>query len=141
MATEYIAEILHWDRPLHLLPSPGGIPEEHTFQGELLFGRGIELEGRVIAPPRHRGKRFRVWLSALWFLQDQEPIDYLGGVSERRAQSGGTELLVSLYAPQDALETAAVCLGATWKYVRVTTAGRLRGGARVVQFSFSRLRP
>src|SRR5205085_1432144 len=138
MATDYVAEILAWDQPLNFRRSPGGIPEELTFRGEFVFIGGLELEGRVLAPSRHRGKRFRVWLSALTPPPSrQAPISSLGGLSERVTQPARSELIVSLNLPEDAMEAAAICLGSIWKYLRVTTAGRAREGARVIAFSFT----
>jgi hypothetical protein len=141
MTTEYLVEIVHWDRTLHLLPSPGGIPQEHTFQGDLIYAGGLEFEGRVLSPPRHRRKRFRVWLSKLWpSVADDQPLGRVGSISERATATSGRELLVSLYAPESALEPATVCFGACWKYFRMTTSGRNRAGANITRFAFSRSR-
>jgi hypothetical protein len=139
MATEYLVEIMGWDNVLSLMLSPGGIPEEHTFQGGLVYLRHLEIEGRVHAPGRHRDKRFRVWLSAIW---PPEPggefAGDLGSLEERASNAGKREILTNLYAPEAALPPAAVCLESSWKYLRVTTTGRSRGRAKVTRFSFSR---
>lgn len=140
MATKYLVEIIGWDQALHLSPSPGGIPEEHTFQGELIFVRHLEIEGRVRAPSRHRDKRVRVWLSELWPPEtSNEPVGNVGNVEERTIQGLGQEFVVSLFVPQTALAPAAICLGSCWKHLRMTTVGRGRARAKVIEFSFSRL--
>jgi len=139
MATEYVIEIGSWDQSIDLMPSPGGIPEEHTFQGGLVFIRHLEIEGSVRSPVRHRGKRLRIWLSALWLPEVRtHSLNELGTIEERASTDGGGELLANLYAPEAALAPAAACLGSCWKYLRLTTAGRSRSRARVTQFSFSR---
>ena len=139
MATEYLVEIVSWDQALHLFPSPGGIPEEHTFQGQLIFGRHLEIEGRLLSPPRHHGKRLRVWLSSLGPAgAGADPIKDVGNVEERVSRDLGRELVANLYAPEHALAPAAICLGSAWRYLTFTTMGRSPGGARVIEFSFSR---
>lgn len=139
MATRHLVEITSWDQPLTLRFSPGGIPEEYTFQGGLIFLRHLEIEGYVHSPARHRRKRLRVWLSELWPTETRtEPVNDVGSVEERVAADGGGELLANLYVPQSALAPAAICLGSCWKYLHLTTARRSRTQARVIRFSFSR---
>ena len=139
MPTEYLAEITRWDQGLSLMARPVGIPEEHAFQGGLVFVRHLEIEGRISAPIRHREKRLRVWLSALWPPEPGgEALIDVGSLEERTSNDGGRELLTNLYAPESALAPAAVCLGSCWKYLRMITAGHSRSRARVTQFSFSR---
>lgn len=139
MGTEYLVEIKSWDQALSLMPSPGGIPETHTFQGELVYVRHLELDGRVHAPPRHRDRRLRVWLSALWLPErDGDTLGNLGSVEERASNDGDRELLANLYVPESALAPAAVCLESCWQYLHMTTAGHSRSRARVTRFSFSR---
>jgi hypothetical protein len=139
MGTEYLVEIVGWDQGLHLGRSPGGIPEEHTFQGELIFVRHLEIEGRILAPSRHRDKRLRIWLSERWRPNAHaDSVNDVGSLEARVSDDLGREFLVQLYAPESALEPAAVCLGTSWKCLRLKTGRMGRNGARVTDFSFSR---
>jgi hypothetical protein len=136
-----LIELRQRDRSLDLLPSPGGVPEEHTFQGELIFVSSIQLEGRILDPPTHRGKRFRAWLSKLWLPASlDELIDDVGSLSERSV-ADGAEFLANLAAPESALEPATVCLSATWRFLELSVAGSMTDGAVIKSFRLSRNPP
>jgi len=119
MTTDYLVEIKSWDRALHLLPSPGGIPEEHTFQGDMIFVRSIQFEGRVLEPSADRGKLFRGWVFKLWEPDSaDEPITDVGSIEERGGVDS-SELLANLYVPERALEPATICFASCWRYLRL----------------------
>ena len=58
-----LIEILSWDWALHVGMAPDGVPQEHRHQGGLLYGRGLDIVGQIVAPERRHGQSVRVWIA------------------------------------------------------------------------------
>lgn len=135
---EFVVEILGWDHGLHVQIMPDTAPGEHRFQGDLIYVRSIEIEGRVVSPSGRCAQKVRVWLSELPDHELSALSSEVGSVDERNRRAGDSELLVSLWAPQNTLEPATICLAASWRYLSFTTVGSPVKGAAVTSFSFAR---
>ena len=138
-AQEFLIEITGRNRSLHLLPSPPSLPKAHRFQGGLIYSSGLELQGRVVSPQLHTGQLIRIWTYE--FRTDSaearsEP--YLGSLEHRSERSTDSEIIGSIYLPQGSLEASSVCLGAVWRYLRMSVLGDLSHGASIRSFQFSR---
>jgi len=118
-----LVEIVKWDVSLHVGLSSEATPPEQRFQGGLSFVRGIELDGRIVAPESLRGKSIRVWHSTfgteLRFGEDG--LDEVGQLWTHSPQSGRADLTCTLLLPESSLPLAVVALGAVWKYLRIWT--------------------
>ena len=135
----YLIEILTWDWSLYVGMEPKPMPDEAGFQGQLMYARGVDIRGRVVAPRIYRGKSIGVSLSPIGKEILFGP-DGLGGVGQLIAYEeplGGREFGASVLLPEDALPSVITCLASAWKYIHIWTTGSLPN-ASVSAASFSR---
>jgi hypothetical protein len=134
-----LIEIEAWDGSLHVGLSSDLTPPEYRFQGGLSYVRGFDVDGRVVAPGRHRAKKIRLSLSPFgpdtWF--GPEGLDEVGQLNIHAAQSGKADFSATLLIPEAALPLAATCLSSVWRYVHVWTFDEDSERASVSAFSFS----
>jgi hypothetical protein len=134
----FLVEIQDWNCSCFVELSPASTPAEFRFQGGLLFTSGLEIEGQVMDPPSARGKRVRLWISASKSEHDElDPVLGLGWIGER-APHGIPEFHATLDLAGLDLPTAAACLAANWKFIRIDTPDPTRDGPNVTAFSFAR---
>ncbi|ODT64452.1 MAG: hypothetical protein ABS77_00585 [Phenylobacterium sp. SCN 69-14] len=136
----FLIEIQKWDWNLHVGLSPPSTPVEQRFQGGLLYTRGLDIEGQVVAPKAHRAKSIRIWVSPLGPDIDFSPegLQEVGRFYYEASRPEETGLEASLFLPQSALENVITCLGSIWRYVHIWTEGDDTAPASVTDFSFSR---
>lgn len=134
-----VVEIESWDGNLHVGLAPQSTPSEHRFQGGLMFVRGFEIKGQVIAPKARSAKAIRVWLAP--FGPEAEfgdgGLDEVGQLRTLHQARRGRDLAATLLVPATALPFAATCLGSTWKYLHIWTFDEEDERASVSAFSFS----
>jgi hypothetical protein len=100
-----LIEIVNWDWALHVGMSSESTPPEYRFQGGLLYSRGIDIEGRIVAPTSQAGKVIRIWVSPVGSEIEFGPdgLDEVGQFREYPDQPRGREFEVTLLLPQDSL--------------------------------------
>lgn len=134
-----LVEIQAWDADLHLGLSSDLAPVEHRFQGGLSYVRGFHLDGRVVAPARHRAKAARVWLSP--FGPDMrfgsDGLDEVGQLHIYPPSAGKADFNATLLVPEASLSVAATCLSSVWRYLHIWTFDEEVERASVSAFSFS----
>jgi hypothetical protein len=135
----YLIEIERWDWNLHVALSPDATPPGQRFQGGLMYGRGLEIEGRILAPPPNRGQAIRVWTSNIGPEIDFTPQgqDDVGRLYNHRNKPGHRAYAATLLLPQDALPMAITCLASIWKYIHIWTVGEHNDEVQVTGFAFS----
>jgi len=136
----HLIEITEWDFGLHLSISPGAQPQEHRFQGGLLYSRSLTIYGTVVSPENQSGKAIR--LTVLPFGSDVQfgpsSLQELGQLREVVDQTSAFQLTSTLILPEDALPLTVNALATVWKFLHVWTEGDPSTRAAVKGFSFSR---
>ena len=113
-----------------------------------MYGRGLEIEGRILAPPPNRGQAIRVWTSNIGpeidFTPQGQDIDFtpqgqddVGRLYDHRNKPGHRAYAATLLLPQDALPMAITCLASVWKYIHIWTVGEPHDEVQVTGFAFS----
>jgi len=133
-----LIEVLSWDWALHVGMAPASMPPERRFQGGLLYTRGLEISGRVVAPGVRRGQAVRVWITPVAPDLDFGPkgLREVGQCRPGR-ETSGTSFEVSLLLPCDALSGAITCLSTVWKYLHLWTTDGPPDHAAISDFAFS----
>ena len=136
----FLVEIQKWDWSLHVGLSPTSMPVEQRFQGGLLYTRGLDIEGQVVAPKDYRAKSIRIWVSPLGpdIVFGPDGLQDVGRFYSKSGRPGGTDLEASLFLPQSALENAITCLGSIWRYVHIWIDRDNTDPSSITDFSFSR---
>jgi hypothetical protein len=114
-------EIVAWDWNLYLGPSHPLTPRKYRFQGGLNYSRGIEIQGRVRAPARDRGKPIRVWISPFGpkVRFGKNGLSDVGTFYRGRLDASRGDIEASLMLPENALHSALTCLASVWKYLDI----------------------
>lgn len=135
----YLIEIERWNWNLYVALSPDASPPETRFQGGLHYGRGLEIEGRILAPPPNRGQTIRIWTLNMGPDVDFTPQgeDDVGRLYDHRNRAGHLAYEASLLLPQDALPMAISCLASVWRYIDIWTAREPDDEVQVTGFAFS----
>lgn len=135
---EFAVDLLGCEGGFHLMPSPRGMPKAHGFQGQMIYSRMLELEGRVASPKPYAGKPMRIWLSRLerWHFERHRPA-YIGDILDRSEELPGGGLEAVLYIPKDAWPTSTICLGGIWRHLRLSGVDGDGHRMTVVALSFS----
>lgn len=134
-----LIEVEGWDATMHVGLAPDLMPPEYRFQGGLSFVRGFELNGRVLAPPAHRGKQIRAWLSPFGpeIRFGPDTIEEVGQIHVELPHPEKPDFSATLLIPEGALAMTATCLGSAWRYLHIWTANEDNQRASVSAFSFS----
>ena len=135
-----LIEIQKWDWSLHVGLSPASAPIEQRFQGGLLYTRGLDIEGQVVAPKTHRTKSIRIWISPLGpdIVFGLDELQDVGRLYYEADHLEGTDLVAKLFLPQDALENTITCLSSIWRYVHIWVGGDDTAPSPITDFSVSR---
>jgi hypothetical protein len=138
--TRLLVEIETWDWNLHVGLSPASAPPEDRFQGGLLYTRGLQIQGRVVAPKTHRSKTISIWISPIGpeVRFGEEGLKRVGQFYAYAEHSRGRNFGASLFLPEDSLSNAMICLSSTWRYVHLWVGEDLAGPQGIERFSFSR---
>ncbi|MCW5759817.1 MAG: hypothetical protein KIS90_08620, partial [Phenylobacterium sp.] len=116
-------QIEAWEGNLHVGLSSDLTPPEYRFQGGLNVVQGFYIDGRVVAPARHRGDAIRVWIRPFgtdvrFGPGEQEEV---GQIQVSQTPTTAAALSATLLMPEGARSMAAVCLEATWRYLHLWT--------------------
>jgi len=134
-----LIEIKSWDVSLYVGLSPDAMPAEDRFQGGLLYSRGIDIKGFVLAPKTHRTKQVRIWVSPVGpeVVFGHDGRDDVGGFYKHLDPSGGAGFQANLYLPRASFESAIFSLGTIWRYVQIWVDDDQADLSPVTGFSFS----
>lgn len=134
--SRFLIEIDAWDWPLHIGLSSESMPLEHRFQGGLSYVRSLELEGRIAAPKLHRGKTIRVSLSPVGpdIRFGSDGLGLVGRLHIHPPALKAWDCSATLWIPEAALPTSAICLGSVWRYLHIWL---LEDTQDIAAFSFS----
>jgi hypothetical protein len=134
-----LIEIDAWDWPLHIGLSSESMPLEHRFQGGLSYVRSLELEGRIAAPKLHRGKTIRISLSPIGpeVRFGSDGLGLVGRLHIHPPALKAWDCSATLWMPEAALPTSAICLGSVWRYLHIWLLEGAQDVADVGAFSFS----
>lgn len=134
-----LIEIDTWEADFHLGMLPPGMPTEGSYLGGLIFVRGFDVRGRVLAPKELSGGTIDITLSPLPpdLLFIPSATNSVGRFYFRPENPGLRNNAVRLYMPEADLTHIATCLAANWKYVHVWISGKDENDAAVDSYSFS----
>lgn len=132
-----VVEIVRWNWNLHVGLSPEQTPMEYRFQGGLSYTRGIHLNGRVSAPPEHRGKDIRIWISPIapTIQFGPEDMDEVGRLYTGRLKPD--ELEATLLLPEESLDPTLRGLASNFRLLRISIFDVEPNEASVSGFEFS----
>ncbi len=137
--TRFLVRILSWDWPLHVGLAPKSMSKEARFQGGLLYAKGLDIRGEILAPEIHGGKVMQLAFVLLAPDLDlgKDELPDIGQLYERRNDSRGTDFEAVVLLPHDALPTAVTCLASVWKFIHLWVVGDLAIRGALPDFSFS----
>jgi hypothetical protein len=143
-----IIEITDWDWHLHVGVPHASIPKSLLYQGWLSYTRGLEVQGRIIAPSAYRWKSLSFWLMELAPKPRvtkaelaQPSFQRVGHIGPTTSPDRRTDFSASAHLPQEALTSAVTALGSVWKILQLWAIGDPEAGAAIDWFSFSRAIP
>ncbi len=132
-------EILSWDWNLALSISSETMPPEYRFQGGLGYGRGFDIQGRVLTPQSHSGKTIRISTTA--FGSDvtfgEDGLMEVGLFYFNSTPSARAELRALLLLPEDVIAPLTTYLSSVAKYIfiRIFDVGPEQAGIYSYFFS------
>jgi len=134
-----LIEIDTWEADFHLGMLPRGMPTEGTYLGGLIYVRGFDVRGRILAPKELSGGTIDITLSPLPpdLLFIPSATNSVGRFYFRPENPEFRNNAMRLYMPEADLTHIATCLAANWKYVHVWISNRDENDAGVDAYSFS----
>jgi hypothetical protein len=139
-SSRFLIEIQSWDWSLHVGLCPTAMPAEQRFQGGLLYTRGLDIEGQVVAPKACRAKSIRIWLSPQGpdIVFGPDGLQDVGRFYCESGRPGKADFEASLFLPESALESTMICLSSIWRYIHIWIDQDNIDPLPVTDFSFSR---
>jgi len=134
-----LIEIDTWEADFHLGMLPRGMPTEGSYLGGLIYVRGFDVRGRILAPKELSGSTIDVNLSPLApdLLFIPSATNSVGRFYFRPENPELRNNAMRLYIPEDDLTHMATRLAENWKYVHVWISDKDESDAGVDSYSFS----
>ncbi len=138
ISVRYTVAIDRWDWNLHVGVRPQtGSPDRAT-NSDLLVSQAIAIEGLLAAPDEHRAKRIHLTLYPQppeVISGDGEAID-VGRFHEGSEARPDLDFVVSLFLPQETLQSVILCLNTKWRSLNLWVDDDSEIGS-VTDFAFS----
>ena len=135
-----LIEIEAWEATFHLGVLPKHMSTEGAHLGGLIYVRGFDLNGRVLAPKDLRGGAIRVNMSPLppkLLFISRATTTSVGSFYIEPENPTISDYALTLHMPEAELGYVATCLATNWKYLNVWVSKDDDAWSEVADYSFA----